>query len=355
MSARDKETIRDLLELGRRQDFLVLFDLLEERGWHHSLVDYTIKTLLPLIIDDGAVRGQPPSIAPTEVWVQLLSKLAVSDYDLAVARLNQVPLASRDYTSRRAFTQAVNDAHCPGEGHQNARKGTWEERLEHEKMEQVTGETGGDLGPWEVIAADGTPVRRQWTIDFAPEYMQREVEQEFGDGQFKTVWYGDGGNFGPSFDGQLRDKDGLWRQVRQFAAGHEPECPYLYGDDGNNVVLEHTYCGEYPGLKCRLCEADLGEEHGVIYLGELGAAVFMLDVMADVTDIEIQERLIPGGDGETDWRIVAFNSGEEVDISSLPDADGEFDTFEEANDVARGLPGTSAIRIHRVPLEEEND
>jgi len=213
-----RETIHRLLSPGHPESFLVLFDYLEEQGWPAEAWDHILEYLA-----DSRTR-----IPYDPVWLGLLGQLARTNYPQAVDILNQINFPPRDYHSRIALVDAINTAHCAG------RRGTWQERLEHEQMEQATRETNGDLEPWEGLQdPDGQPIRRQWSIDFAPEWLEHELQEEYGwDATFHTVYLDDGGNFGPSFDETLRDEQGLWRSVRRFDAGREAECPYRGGDEG---------------------------------------------------------------------------------------------------------------------------
>lgn len=342
----DPARLRALLSHGEG-GFRVAMDLLEEHGWPPEGWDVMMEFFAET---DARVPFDP-------IWEGLLGHLAASDYPRAVQILARIDFPRGDYRSHSRLVDVINTAHCARSAGTGGRGGpTWRDRLEYEQWELVTGETNGDLYSWNVVD-DGTESVRRWTIDFAPEYMQHELEREFGhNASFKTVFYGDGGNFGPSFEtGPLRDSEGLWREVRQFAAGREAECPYSgdNNDEGDrNVILEQTFCGEHPGESCALCEGGLGEEHGVIYLGELGAAVFILDVLASVTDIE----LVESEEGMV-WELTAFAGEEEVELNEM-DRRGyrrnRFDSLEAAQRFVTELGVLPNIQVHIV-REDEDD
>lgn len=303
-----RKTIDSLLSAGGPNAFLVLFDFLEEQGWPAEAWDHILEH----------VASSKTRIPYTDAWPGLLGHLAATDYPLAVDILTRIDYPRGDYRSRSALVDAINTAHCRAAGR---RRGTWQEQLELEQMEWGTMENG-NLGPWENLREpDGRVTRRQWTTDFAVEYLQHELEREYGwDAVFHTIYLSPGGNAGPSFDETLRDEQGLWRTVREFDTG-EPECPHRGSDEGDNVVLEQTYCGENPGEQCALCEADLGEEHGVVSPSNSVVEVLVLDVLADVDRIEIQElegeRGFAGG-----WEVFAFADDLEVEIPKIGVAPG---------------------------------
>lgn len=113
---------------------------------------------------------------------------------------------------------------------------------------------------------------RDFVIDAPPEFMERELKNEFGhDAEFNTVYDGGDAEYLVDSGG---DSPALWQRVRQFGLG-ERECPFLTWDpeeredaQGRKVSIADTQYGEHPGQWCRLCEARVGEKHGYLYLGE---------------------------------------------------------------------------------------
>jgi hypothetical protein len=314
MTVDARTQIQHILAKGPQPEAVeVLFDLLEENGMDPWLVEFAASEAAAseLLEEDGYGRVIVTGLA------RLLGALAQLNYPRAVELLNGIEFPKNDYRSRHALIDAINTAHCvlDSSPHHLKRMGpTWEDRLRYEKMEQVTDETGVELGPWEGITeVDGEPPRypvdatetsRAWTTDYPPDGLSGEFEREWGYGTFATVYDG-GDNY------SLRDKSGLWRRVLSGGAGREAECPWIGSDEGDLVNLQSTYCGENPGKECALCEEPLGEPHGIIYLGEFNLEVFMLDVMADVDTLEVQE-------GRHDWwKVVAFAGEEEVEIPEL--------------------------------------
>ncbi len=287
-----RSQIEKLLKHGGPRAYLVIQDLLEGEGWPAEGWDALLE-LLPGT--DSNVR-----IPYSPIWFDVLKNLAAHDYERAVQIYARLDYERGDYATDSAIVDAMNTAHCVTN---NTRTGTWQERLDLQRMEQVTMETGGDLGPWI------TEERRfRYATDFAPEYLQHELQQRYGwDATFHTAFHDDGGNFGPSFIfGTLHDGDGLWRSIRHFGFG-EAECPWLGMDESDVVTLESTFCGEHPGKECAMCGQPLGEHHRVVYLGEGGGEVFILDVLARISHIDLIEE-----DGW--WEIRAFDDEDDVEI-----------------------------------------
>ena len=313
--------IQRLLANGPQPEAVeVLFDLLEENGMDPWLVEFAASEAAANEVSEEDAFGR----AIVTGLARLMGALAGINYPRAVELLGEVGLTERDYRSRHALIDAINTAHCVlnSSPHHLRRMGpTWEDRLRYKKMENITDEQG-NLEPWTGITeVDGEPPRypvdatetsRRWTTDFAPDGY--DLEREWGYGTFATVYDG-GDNY------SLRDKSGLWRRVLSGGAGREAECPWIGSDEtaatwppragGDPVNLQSTYCGENPGKECALCEEPIGEPHGIIYLGEFNLEVFMLDVMADVDTLEVQE-----GRHDT-WKVVAFAGDEEVEIPEL--------------------------------------
>lgn len=324
-----KSRITSVVRGSGEERFQVLYDLLEETGWDPELVVFTGETFLTL-------NDQGYNVVPVEVWAKVLGLIAARDYSKAVGIFRQIkalavedPVSGRhvaDYIWKAELVDSMNSAAFK-------RKGTWQKDLDAEKVSLVVGEQ--DLGPWDVTDFEGRETRRPWTSDFPPEWDHGlEREFEFGS-KFKTVYYGDGGNFGPAFDRRLKDSDGVWVPIRQFAAGRDVDCPLVHGDS-NEVILEHTFMGEWPGSRCRFCESEIGDGHGTLYMGEMGGAVFKLDELASVEVIEVVSRDLYAGPL---WELVAFDTeGSEVDVPQIDAANRHgFDTAALASGFVESL------------------
>lgn len=259
---------------------------------------------------------------------ELFHGLAQSSYEYAVSIFvewsrdedkvfKQIASTTAGYSGAAHYnlkTQAVdgmNSAHCHGGEN-------WEKDLSREKMEWLVAEVGnfetkplkyqvveriepdtGDEGvsrthaeravrddEAELIEDDRLGdllVRRYngerfWWLAFAPEWQQHDLEREYPDAQFLTVYGGE------SSHELLLIDDEVWERVYDGAHTPETECPNAdqehldeRGDrEGvqGEVVLSDTYCGEQPGAECRYCGEGIGQEHGVIYMGEGAEAVY---------------------------------------------------------------------------------
>lgn len=170
----------------------------------------------------------------------------------------------------------------------------------------------------------GRNAKRHFTVDFPPEFMQRELEEEFGgDAEFVTVYDGGDAEYLVDSGG---DSPSLWHRVRQFSLG-ERECPFRTWDPENNedhssrnprkVSIADTHYGEHPGKWCRLCEATAGEKHGYLYLGEEAQGVVYVrledateplpsTVNTPETEREVLEAFRVSGLVEDDEPIEAF-------------------------------------------------
>lgn len=115
--------------------------------------------------------------------------------------------------------------------------------------------------------------QRVFTMDYAPEYLQSDLERELEDSddspEFVTVF--NAGETEYLADAETGD---LYRLVRSGRLG-EKQCPYADWDPAERedvrdreVSESDTWFGEHPGKLCRLCEAEIGEKHGYLYLGE---------------------------------------------------------------------------------------
>lgn len=351
---RPEDQIRRVLRKPSVEAYEVVFDLLEENGWDPELVAVAAD-IMPWDVD----ADHRPSKELADAYARLLGELAKTDYPAAVLQLTRVGIHRHDYRSYGALVDAINTAWFARSDRPRRWLGsepTWEKQLRYEQMTWVTGETNGDLESWEGVTDEfGHPTSRPWTTEFAPEWMD-DIDS---DGVYRTVY---DENVGREDD--LHDAQGLWRQVRQFQAGSEVECPYIGGDDGNDVTLEQTYHGEHPGKTCALCDQPIGEVHGHIYLGEMGGVVYQLDTLAGVTNIEIEERgHMQGGEMRFYWQVTFYADEQgEVTPAEWRAVDEYFETAEAADAAVRAFlpPGmyeqlAANNQIDLVPLIDDQD
>ena len=82
----------------------------------------------------------------------------------------------------------------------------------------------------------------------------------------------DGGGWQGRRDEYLLDLETLdvWARVADGSHGAETQCPRE-----GLVTAEDTECGENPGESCALCEVEIGEEHGILSVGEGSETVYM--------------------------------------------------------------------------------
>ena len=342
--------IRQLLRSGQPGMFPILFDLLEEHGWDFELVAFAAE-LAPRTVPEGRTMATDAA----HDLARLLGELAKTDYPRAVEILGQIDAAlpERDYRTYPAIVDGINTAwfNFP-QRLQRGRRGveTWQDFLERGKVEWSTGETGGDLEPWEDLTdSEGRATRRQWATDFPSDYYERELEREYPGCSFKTVYEA---GYEPE---TLRDSQGLWRPIRDLGLSGEPDCPHLGNDEGDLVTLEQTYYGEHPGKSCALCEGDLGGGHWVIGGTTEPGWVYALDVACDVTLIEIRE-LSVSSEALYQWEVLFFRDAD-AEAVDLPYYDSRFETLEEAQEAAESfrqgvpVPEGSDFRLRRLNIQ----
>jgi hypothetical protein len=149
----------------------------------------------------------------------------------------------------------------------------------------VFGLTGGEMS-----LADETWCGYAYHYDGAPDYAESELkaaaeERGLDPWSLITVIVTHGG-FLPPPEETLTDAAGnVWTLLASFANSGETECPGQH-DERNKVT--RIDCGpkarpsdEYdsdkppsPPDRCVLCEAERGEPHGMIYVGEGYEAVY---------------------------------------------------------------------------------
>jgi len=137
--------------------------------------------------------------------------------------------------------------------------------IEREQVEWVFGLTGGELDdkPWQVStmrppAQNSELLSYAYTYEGTPSYS--DLAKDYGH-QYRTVV----GEF--LFDNpspELFDKDGQrYTLVEQHKSSGEAECPYRQLDPSCDEDEE-----ELKARPCELCEAQEGEGHSYVYLGE---------------------------------------------------------------------------------------
>jgi hypothetical protein len=138
---------------------------------------------------------------------------------------------------------------------------TAEAVIEKEQVEWVFGLTGGELSdePWLVAVENhGEEEARTFVYWYegVPEYAAEDHKDRFDEGvQYRTI-VKDCSCLVPMHE-KLRDEQGEWVLVRTFSSSGETECP-AKNDDETKIAEK----------KCLLCDADPGDEHGFIYLGD---------------------------------------------------------------------------------------
>jgi len=182
-------------------------------------------------------------------------------------------------------------------------KATCEAAIEREQIEQVFMRTCGELAdePWELWfqhrLSDGEPIHKDvgsLVSDFYPgrfhywyEGVPDYAESESGFDVMKTyrtaiTW---GGGFLGAPDPEMYDGDGVWKLVASYSNSGETEClartydPISHEDhqgrEPRRVTTEEAK-GSVDEDRCMLCEEEIGEEHGYIYIGEGYEAVYEL-------------------------------------------------------------------------------
>lgn len=129
---------------------------------------------------------------------------------------------------------------------------------ERAQVEQVFGLTGGELSDtvWEAREVGGS--ERVWTFHYfyesTPEYAERELDWTAHD--FRTVVRD------IVFGAPPEQLEG-WTKVATFGSSGEVECPGR-SEEPNIVRADQSP----EGRGCYYCEAEVGEPHGYIYIGD---------------------------------------------------------------------------------------
>lgn len=155
-----------------------------------------------------------------------------------------------------------------------------EKRIQQEQVEHVFGLTGGELDDKPVTFVTGfrerygkieeTDLGLTWPFhyDGVPEWafedFDRDARNSASDERFTLVDLGC--EYGSRENKILIDSDGrIYLHVVSYANSGETECPGMHDD--STLVTEE---------QCPLCEADVGEEHGYIYIGPGAEHVYQL-------------------------------------------------------------------------------
>jgi hypothetical protein len=136
-----------------------------------------------------------------------------------------------------------------------------EDANEKRQIEEVFGLTGGELADAPLRYAyhvepggpGDEPVKRRWAryfYDGRPAYEERRAQES---GSFITIVACE--LFG-TMPRVIQARGKRWRKVASYTVSGETECP---GKAAEDVVT---------AVRCSYCEADVGEEHGMIYIGD---------------------------------------------------------------------------------------
>lgn len=172
-----------------------------------------------------------------------------------------------------------------------------ERDLEREQIKWVFGLTGGELAdkPWEFeefhetlkhdanynfrTAREPRAGAFRYWYDGVPDYA--EIRDKYSE-TYRTVVVDELFGAAPS---AIRDGQGIWKKVRSFRSSGETECPGR--QDEGDVTKDSASNGEY----CDYCEANIGEEHGYIYLGDgWGEVIYQLHKSRYLEDEEAPRR-----------------------------------------------------------------
>lgn len=134
-----------------------------------------------------------------------------------------------------------------------------EKEIERESVEWVFALTGGELEdkPWRFASVDKNgELERHWAwywYEGQPEYLKQDYSHTY---RTAVLWW--------EPPKKIRSHGREWRLVGLYRSSGETECPARGCDEGVEV-LEKQCDG---GNVCPLCEEDVGETHGYIYLGD---------------------------------------------------------------------------------------
>lgn len=281
----DVEKLTDAILNGSddAEVWAVLIDAVEELGAPIS----TWKDIIQEFADDKTVLRNGYEVSATEAF-QLAVKhvfegLGKASYPYAINLLQKLDLVRMQHIA----VDGINSGKCGA---------NWEADLRRDEAEWVLREQGNmETKPLqyhalseaypgrneeESIVIDGQAYevsaehKHSLWLDSAPEWLESDLEE----GEHLTL-VTDGGGFQSELPEYIlipnKAGDELWKRVADHTHGAEVECPFKEWDDearedGRDrlVTLKETFCGESPGEECRYCGEKIGEEHGVIYIGE---------------------------------------------------------------------------------------
>lgn len=138
-----------------------------------------------------------------------------------------------------------------------------EAEAEKQQVEWVFGLTGGELAdePWVTAKGEDEPDTAHPVVSFrywyegVPDYS-KDTFDDWATEQYRTV-VKDCSCLVP-LPRTLISAEGKWELKATFTSSGETECPGRQDDEGPLVKME----------QCPLCDTDVGEEHGFIYLGD---------------------------------------------------------------------------------------
>lgn len=143
-----------------------------------------------------------------------------------------------------------------------------EKQIERQCVEWVFGLTGGELSdkPLAYTVGGNDDVHSfEYHFDGVPDYCGKGDYPDLHDSHVDYFTAVTDCLYGNAPD-EIVVAGKRYVQVNSFVSSGETECPGMHDDMNDGAVtLEHADVG---GKVCMLCEADLGEEHGYIYLGD---------------------------------------------------------------------------------------
>lgn len=212
------------------------------------------------------------------------------------------------------------------------------EQIEAEQIAQVLRVDSGDLEAWK--RPDGTNAFG-YSYDFAPEWLDKEVQDQHGFySEFRTGITFGGGFYSGDVPETIPADDGTWKLIGTYTHNAETECPFASWDpelntDRADKTIKTADCVGPDETRCPYCEGAIGEDHGFIYIGEGVEAiyvltvtwrVFTLDVWGNETDgFEVNDRFAAGSIS------VPSGAGDEAIWSALVEAGIASGPFERAS------------------------
>jgi hypothetical protein len=137
-----------------------------------------------------------------------------------------------------------------------------EARREREQVEWVFGLTGGELDDDPLKWTDEDGRERAWAYhyDGVPEWCEREdFPDRYANGVDYFTLVEIGCSYGSGAPETIRFDGKLYVRVHQYVHSGETDCPRGPCGEGQETVEEEL---------CYLCEAERGEAHGCIYVGD---------------------------------------------------------------------------------------